>query len=136
MMQWIRSAGRPARRLLLTVTICVTAYSAQSQEGYPLDGTWRGTWGPAGSEGNHVVIVMKWNGETVTGRINPGPNSIDFANAWLEASDWGVHIEAVTADGEAIRVDGTLEDIGSYNRRVVGTWRQGETTFDFSITRE
>ena len=79
---------------------------------------------------------MKWNGETVTGRINPGPNSIDFSSARLEPSDWGVHIEAQTRDGEAIRIDGTLEDIGSYNRRVVGTWRQGDSTYDFSITRE
>jgi hypothetical protein len=106
------------------------------QEGFPLDGTWRGEWGAPGADGNHVVIVMKWNGETVTGRINPGPNSIDFADAWLEPSDWGVHIEARTPDGEAIRIDGTLSDIGSYNRTIVGTWRQGATEYAFNITRE
>ena len=112
------------------------ALTAHSQEGFPLDGTWRGEWGPAGGAGNHVVIVMKWNGETITGQINPGPNSIAFANARLEPSDWGVHIEAESADGESIRIDGVLEDIGAYNRRVTGTWRQGDSTFRFRITRE
>jgi hypothetical protein len=124
------------RLLPLACALCFTALSAHSQEGFPLDGTWRGEWGPSAGTPNHVVIIMRWNGATITGRINPGPNSIAFANAWLETSDWSVHIEAETAEGESIRIDGTLEDIGSYNRRVVGTWRQGATTYDFNITRE
>jgi len=109
---------------------------AGGQEGFPLDGTWRGQWGQADGEGNHVVIVMKWNGETITGRINPGPNAINFTEARLEPSDWGLHIQAQTRDGETIRIDGTLSDIGSYNRKVIGTWRQGDTEYAFSITRE
>ncbi len=124
------------RRSTYAVVLSFVALAAVAQEGFPLDGTWRGEWGPANGAGNHVVIIMKWNGETVTGRINPGPNSIAFSNAWLEASDWGVHIEAETASGEPIRIDGTLEDIGSYNRRVVGTWRQGDMTYALRITRE
>lgn len=124
------------RSSVLACALFLAALSAYSQEGFPLDGTWRGEWGPSTGASNPVVIVMKWNGETVTGRINPGPNSIDFTNAWLEPSDWGMHIEAETAEGESIRIDGTLEDIGSYNRRVVGTWRQGATTYEFRITRE
>lgn len=132
----IRSSVCRNRALLFACALFVVALSAHSQEGFPLDGTWRGEWGPADGEGNHVVIIMKWNGETVTGQINPGPNSMDIENAWLEPSDWGVHIEAESADGESIRIDGVLEDIGSTNRRVVGTWRQADTTFEFRITRE
>jgi hypothetical protein len=124
------------RTFLFACALFLGALSAHSQEGFPLDGTWRGEWGPAGGAGNRVVIVMKWNGETVTGQINPGPNSIAIANARLEASDWGVHIEAESADGESIRIDGVLEDVGSYNRRVVGSWRQGDLVFEFQITRE
>ena len=123
-------------RSLLAATALLLAITTFSQEGFPLDGTWRGHWGPTNEEGTQVVIVMKWNGETVTGQINPGRNSIAFTNARLEPSDWGVHIEAETADGEAIRIDGTLENIGSYNRHVVGTWRQGDSAYTFRITRE
>jgi hypothetical protein len=121
---------------LVFIAAALVAIPSGAQEGFPLDGTWRGEWGAPASAPNQVVIVMKWNGETVTGRINPGPNSIDFASARLVASDWGVHIEAESADGQRIRIDGTLEDIGSYNRRVVGTWQQGEATYNFHITRE
>lgn len=124
------------RAFWLVGTICLVPYLVAAQEGFPLDGTWRGEWGNSDTESNHVVIVMKWDGDTVTGRINPGPNSIDFANAWLEPADWGVHIEAISPDGEPIRVDGTLTDVGSYNRRVTGTWQVGETVYEFTITRE
>jgi hypothetical protein len=124
------------RRIWLLAAIGSLAWTAQGQEGFPLDGTWRGEWGTEGGDANNVVIIMKWDGETVTGRINPGPNSIDFANAWLEPDDWGVHIEAETESGEPIRIEGTLTDIGSYNRRISGTWTQGGMAFDFSIRRE
>lgn len=116
--------------------VCMLPIIVAAQEGFPLDGTWRGEWGNPGSPANHVVIVMKWDGETVTGSINPGPNSIDFDTAWLDASNWGVHIEATAADGDPIRIDGTLSDIGSRNRRVSGTWRVGDTEHAFDITRE
>lgn len=108
---------------------------APAQEGFPLDGTWRGEWGGPGAT-HHVVIVMKWDGKTVTGRINPGPRSIAFTSAALIPENWTVRIEAVDAAGEAIRIEGTLEDIGSYNRSVVGTWTQGGASFPFSIERE
>ena len=116
--------------------ICVIPLLGAAQEGFPLDGTWRGEWGGAGASANHVVIVMKWDGETVTGRINPGPNSIAFDNAWLDPADWGVHIEATGPDGQPIRIDGTLSDIGSWNRKVSGTWLAGDTRHEFNITRE
>jgi hypothetical protein len=126
----------PASASLLAAVVSIWSVVANSQEGFPLDGTWRGYWGLENEERTHVVIVMKWNGETVTGQINPGRNSIPFADARLEPSNWGVHIEAETADGESIRIDGTLENIGLYNRYVVGTWQQGESTYPFRITRE
>lgn len=127
---------RTAARLLQVSALCLLPILGGAQEGFPLDGTWRGEWGQPGEPANHVVIVMKWNGETITGRINPGPNSIDFDAARLDASNWGVHIEAQTRDGTAIRIDGTLSNIGSYNREVNGTWRQGDVSYAFSITRE
>lgn len=114
----------------------VAATAVFAQEGFPLDGTWRGEWGSTGESRNRVVIVMSWDGERINGMINPGPRSIPFQHAELEPSTWTVRIEAVGPDGNEIVISGKLEDIGSYNRYIVGTWTQGGVEHDFRITRE
>ena len=111
------------------------ATAALAQEGFPLDGTWRGEWGSAESR-NRVVIVMSWDGENINGMINPGPRSIPFRHAELEPSTWTVRIEAVGHANEEIVITGTLEDIGSYNRYIEGTWTQNGVEHPFRITRE
>ena len=88
------------------------AVAVQSQEGFPLDGTWRGEWGPDGGK-SAVVIVMTWDGKNVNGMINPGPNVVRFSGPVLEPSDWTVHIEAQSRDGQPIVIDAKLDDIGS-----------------------
>jgi hypothetical protein len=120
---------------LLGVIALGLAPATPAQEGYPLDGTWRGQWGDE-SAANHVVIVMKWDGVTINGTINPGPRSIPFTAAALEPADWTVRFEAETADGESIEIEGTLTDIGSYNRSIEGTWAMAGTAYAFKITRE
>jgi hypothetical protein len=111
--------------------IYATAYP---QEGFPLDGTWRGEWGAA--EKRQVVIVMKWDGKNINGTINPGPSSVPFTTASLQPSDWAVHIEARSRDGVPIVIDAKLGDIGSYNRTLTGTWNQAGVDHDFKIARE
>ena len=123
------------------VWFALTAGSAlmatvHAQEGFPLDGTWRGGFGSNESERAPVVIVMKWDGESINGLINPGPRSIEFTYAELEPSTWTVRIEAQTADADGIMIEGTLQDIGSYNRFIEGTWSQGGVETGFRITRE
>ena len=117
------------------VSTLLLAMAVQSQEGFPLDGTWRGAWGADAAE-RTVVIVMKWDGKTINGTINPGPNSVPFSTATLEPSDWTVHIEAQSRDGAPIVIDATLENIGSYNRTLTGTWEQAGVDNEFKITRE
>jgi hypothetical protein len=114
----------------------LTAPCLQAQEGFPLDGTWRGTFGPEAGDRTTVVMVMKWDGENINGTINPGPNSFPFASAVLEPSDWTVHIEARSRDGEPIVIDGKLENIGSYNRTLTGTWSQAGVDYSLKIARE
>ena len=113
---------------------------AVAQEGFPLDGTWRGDWGPTPADRKSVVLVMKWDGNSVTGMINPGPDSVAFTTASLDPSHWTVHIEAEGSDdgGNPMRIiiDGRLENIGSYNRTIEGTWREGSAQGEFKITRE
>lgn len=108
----------------------------QAQEGYPLDGTWRGEWGTSANERTKVVIVMKWDGENINGLINPGPESINFKSAVLEAETWTLHIEADNADGMPIIIEGQLDNIGSYNRTIEGTWIQAGAENTFKIRRE
>ena len=117
------------------VSSLLLAVAVQSQEGFPLDGTWRGEWGPEGGKST-VVIVMKWDGKNVNGMINPGPNVVRFSGPVLEPSDWTVHIEAESADGQAIVIDAKLDDIGSYNRTLTGSWKQSGVDHPFKMARE
>ena len=110
--------------------------AAGAQEGYPLDGTWRGEWGQTGGEQTLAVVVMSWDGTTINGRINPGRNTINFTSASLNPVDWSVHIEAQTREGEPIVIDGMLSELGSYHRKLTGTWTSGGVENQLVLTRE
>jgi len=85
-------------------------------------------------------MYMKWDTKNVAGTINPGPKSIPLKVANLDADKWMVHFEADTKDqsGAPVHIvaDGKLDNIGSYNRTITGTWTQGTAKGDFKITRD
>jgi hypothetical protein len=114
----------------------LVAIATYGQEGFPLDGTWRGERSSSAEDQMLIVMVMKWDGQSINGTINPGPGSIPFTSATLNPSDWTVRIEAEMPDGDTAVITGTLRDIGSYDRYVEGTWSQGGVDYDFKITRE
>ena len=126
--------------LAFGATFLAFAVLASAQEGHPLKGTWIGDWGPSADHRNQVTIVMDFDGDEVTGVVNPGPGSIQFSSATLDTSDWSVHIEVEASDRNdaAVRytIDGTLEDIGLPDRRLTGIWLHGVVTGDFAITRQ
>ncbi len=126
--------GTGARRIWVALAATLGCTSAAAQEGYPLDGTWRGMIGEPASK--QVVVVMKWDGETINGTINPGPSSRPFESASLDAETWTVRIEADSTDGVPVTIQGRLEDIGSYNRTITGTWTEGDTEYAFRMTRQ
>ena len=74
----------------------------------------------------------------VTTVFNPlGPNyTINFTSASLNAADWSAHIEAQTREGETIVIDGVLSDLGSYHRKLTGTWISGGVENQLVLTRE
>lgn len=121
---------------VLGAALFMFAGVSSGQEGFPLDGTWRGSWGPADGQQAEVVIVMQWDGKNITGTINPGPDSIPFAMAALNPADWTVHIEADPKAGGRVVIDGQLLDIGSYHRRIEGTWTQSGVRNPFKVARE
>ena len=128
---------------LIILSMVVAAAPASSpfvQEGHPMSGTWVGDWGPDPEERHRVVVVMEWTGEALVGTINPGPGAIPMRVATVDPTDWSVHIEADTTDSQGRDVtyviDGTIDDLGTYNRSIAGTWNAGGTPGDFSITRQ
>ena len=65
--------------------------TALAQFGHPLKGTWIGEWGP---NKEHVVVELKWDGNAITGTINPGANGVPLKVATFDAPKWTVHFEA------------------------------------------
>jgi len=125
---------------LVCVTACLATVAALAQEGHPLTGTWSGDWGPSATDRTRLTFVMTWDGQKVTGTINPGPEAIPITSVGLDVTNWSVRIEADTrgASGNPIHIvaEGRLEDIGSIHRTITGTWRQGATAGAFKITRD
>ena len=129
------------RRLFAAVAVASLAATLFAQEGHPLVGTWYGDWGSSPRERNDVTVIMTWDGKTVGGTINPGPDAVPFKAATLDSKTWTVHIEAeraAKAGSAAVRyvIDGTLANLGSYNRTLSGTWTQGAAKADFKLTRD
>jgi len=125
---------------LLLFAGCVLMLPLFAQEGHPLTGTWYGDWGPTPTHRNQITVVMSWDGKSVTGIINPGPDVIPIRVAILDSTKWTVHIEADAKDSQGQPIhfvaDGKLENIGSYNRTITGSWNHGATKGDFKLRRD
>jgi hypothetical protein len=126
-------------RRVLFVCLAV-AVSAFAQEGHPLTGTWTGDWGSSPAQRNHITLVMSWDGDKISGVINPGPDSATMQSVGLDLTNWVVRIDADAKDttGKTIHIEaeGKIEDLGSPHRKLVGKWTQGTVTGDFKVTRE
>ena len=126
-------------RVAALMMALAVALPASAQFGHPLKGSWTGDWGTSKENRTHVVLELNWDGKAITGTINPGPNSVRMQKASLDPETWAVHLEAdgKDASGQTVRytIDGKLENIGSYQRVITGTWMQGATKGDFKITR-
>ncbi len=118
------------------VLLILLSLAASAQEGYPLDGTWRGEWGQPGGEMTMAVVVMNWDGEAISGRINPGRNMTFFEQASLDPDTWTVRFTSTSKAGEPIVFEGVLENIGSYNRTISGTWTIAGVDNALTLTRE
>jgi hypothetical protein len=121
------------RNFLLTASGLIAAGSILAQQGHPLTGTWSGDWGSTATKRSPITLVLNWDGKTVTGLINPGPDAIPITSVFVDVSTWTVRIEAASAH---ITAEGKLEDLGSYHRTLGGTWQQGTAKGDFKLTRD
>ena len=113
--------------------------AVHAQEGHPLTGTWTGDWGPTDAERTHVTVVMNWEGKTITGMLNPGPDQAPLTSVTLDPATWTVRIEADVKDPARaghVTAEGKLENIASYHRTITGTWTQGTAKGPFKLTRD
>ena len=129
------------RRVVTLVVWLVLPMSAAAQFGHPLDGLWSGQWGPR-DKPIRLLLDLDWDGTSITGVINPGPNAATVRRVTFDYSDpsaWLVKLEAEAKDPAGspipIRVDGRLENIGAYRRVFRGTWTQGNQKGEFVVTR-
>ena len=125
--------------LVGVLAVLGVAVSTAAQYGHPLKGTWSGDWGTSEDSRNRLLLQLDWDGEAVTGTINPGPNAVPISAASLDPSTWSVHLEAAGQDDSGNRVqyviDGELRNLGSNHRVITGSWTQGAVEGDFTITR-
>jgi hypothetical protein len=111
-----------------------------AQEGHPLKGSWIGVWEGNTIHGEFVLLVLDWDGEQVTGVINPGTDDMTIDEVRLDPDDWSVHVEArgQDRDGKALNyvVDGKIEELELPNRAIIGSWRNERERGRFEIRRQ
>jgi hypothetical protein len=132
-------------RLVTFVAGLGLAVSAFAQFGHPLTGTWSGDWGTSKDKRERLLVQMHYDGKQVTGTINPGPTAAPLKSVTVipgteaQPGIWTIKMEAEGKDasGKAVPivVDGKLENLGSPNRVMTGTWTQGGMKGDFKLTR-
>jgi hypothetical protein len=126
--------------LLLVLAIAIPVIG---QEGFPLTGTWSGDYGtsPKEADRRQTTLILSWDGKSVQGIVDPGPDSAKIRVATLDSTKWTVHMEYDLKDksGKAVPfiVDGKLQNPSSRkNRSVVGTYSHGGVKGDFKITMD
>jgi hypothetical protein len=120
------------RVLLLSAVLSPIQPAVAQQKGDPLTGTWKGDWGPSRTDRNAVILELKWNGKTLTGTINPGPDAISIDKAAFDPQSMKVHFEAAKASPNLVYViEGTVE-----KDKMAGTWARPGRKGDFQVVRE
>ena len=131
------------------------AVTAAAQEGHPLTGTWYGDFG-TGNQKRDLTVVMKWDGQNVTGMINPGPNASPLKSVVMDitpgkpapagrGSTAGTppifhvrfEVDAPNAAGatDHLVFEGNIQNPVAGNRRITGAWTRGAERGTFQIRR-
>jgi hypothetical protein len=126
--------------LLLTGVALPGGARVAAQEGHPLKGSWIGTWGPAKSHSNDLLLILNWDGKAVTGTINPGTDDVAIKNATLNPEGWMFRFEADVKEkaGTTLSyvVEGRIENLAFPNRTISGTWKNQRESGKFKIGRQ
>lgn len=132
------------RALIVVIALALVSLAdttrVAAQEGHPLKGSWIGTWGPAKSHSNDLVLILNWDGKAVTGTLNPGEDDVAIKNATLSPDTWTFRFEADRKEkaGTVLTyvVEGKIENLAFPNRTVTGTWKNQRESGKFKIQRQ
>jgi hypothetical protein len=126
--------------LALSFTLIAPAV-VMAQFGHPLKGQWSGQWGPADNP-KRLLLDLHWDGKDITGVVNPGDEKAAVKSVTFDYSNPSAWKVKLTAEGKdragkpvTISVDGTLENIGAYNKLFHGTWTEAGQKGEFTLTR-
>jgi hypothetical protein len=132
--------------LVVVATALLIAVRAVAQEGHPLAGTWYGDY-TTGQQKTDITVIMKWDGKSVTGLINPGPNSKPLTSVVMDItpgkpapqgqqSTSGIPpVFKTRFEVDGMTFEGTLKNPVAGNRQLIGTWKRGNQSGTFQIRR-
>jgi hypothetical protein len=115
----------------LILGIAVVALTAADD---PLSGTWVGDWGPTPTHRNQATVELKWDGKTLTGEVNPGPNAVELKSTTFDPKSGAIHMEAdATGRRGAVHytIDGKVE-----GDTITGSWNHDDRKGGFKITKK
>lgn len=119
------------KRIVFLAMALVMVPFASAQEGHPVKGSWIGEWEGNTISGESLLMVMNWDGQNITGMINPGTDNIQISSATLNADDWTIRIEG----GDYV-LQGQFQRLELPNRSITGTWQNGNARGNFEIVRQ
>jgi hypothetical protein len=137
---------KTVRACVLFVAALALAATAIAQEGHPTTGTWYGDY-TSGTQKTDLTVVMKWDGKSISGLINPGPNSKPITGAVMDitpgkpaeqgrGSTTGTPpIFHVRFEADGMTFEGTIKNPVAVNRQLIGTWSRGAQKGTFQIRR-
>ena len=109
-----------------------------AQEGHPLDGTWSGDRIINGDKIRVLLIMRLLPDQEIEGTLIENGARIPLNNVTLNPENWSVNIQAQgenrAGDSVNYSVEGVIENLGSsFDRTIVGTWRDGGEVGEFSV---
>jgi hypothetical protein len=131
--------------LVVAATVLI-GVNVRAQEGHPLAGTWYGDY-TTGKQPTDLTVIMKWDGKSVTGLINPGPSSKPLTSVVMDitpgkppaqgqqGNEATPPVFKVRFDVDGMTFEGTIKNPVAGNRELAGTWKRGTQTGTFHLRR-
>jgi hypothetical protein len=124
---------KPVSFVFIALSLAAPLLKAQSATD-PLSGRWTGNWGPTPSHRHAVILELRWDGKTLKGTINPGPNAYKLQKTSYDPNTGALHME-VDAGSMARRlhyvIDAKVED-----GILFGTWHHTKLRGDFRLAKK
>ncbi len=92
-------------------------------------GTWSGDWGMTPTHRNDVTLELTWDGTSLTGTANPGPEAVEIHAATFDPASGAIHVEADVGDVHFV-FEGEMD-----GDSMTGSWNHDDREGDFLISR-